>query len=129
MQPAVFLDLALELPGRPTGVTERQYCALRALAARDRFEDVEGGGEANAAVNRKRGVLDVEIRRMQHEPASGLDRPALEHLDDAGARRQLNEFGGRDHLELNEKFGEPDVGCRLVDDDAHRALGRVRADI
>src|SRR5437660_5987076 len=129
MQPAVFLDFALELTGRPAGVTERQYRALRALAARDRFEDVEGGGEANAVVDRQRGILDVEIRRVQHESASGLDRPALEHLDDAGARRQLNELGGRDDFELDEKFGESDIGRRLVDDDAHRALGRVRADV
>src|SRR5262249_28524970 len=129
MQPAVFLYFALELPWRPAGIAERQHRALRALAARDRLEDVERRGEANALVDRQGRVLDEKIRGVQHESASGLDRAALEHLDDAGAWRKLNEFGGRDHLKLDEKFGESDVRRRLIDDNAHGALGRVRANV
>src|SRR3954464_9612328 len=48
MQPAVLLQLVLKLARRPSGVAERQDRARRTAAARDRLEDVERGGEADA---------------------------------------------------------------------------------
>src|SRR5437868_1390223 len=47
MQPAVILDLALELARRPMGVTEREHRGLWTFSARDRFQDVEGRGQAD----------------------------------------------------------------------------------
>src|SRR5688572_9201436 len=57
MQPAVLVDLALELARRPAGIAEREHGVGGAVAARDRLEDVERGGEADAVVDRQRGVL------------------------------------------------------------------------
>ena len=66
----------------------------------------------------------IEIVRMQHEAALGLDRAALEHLHAARARGQLDQVGRRDHVELHQQVGEADVRGRLVDDDeACRTLG------
>src|SRR5262245_21206078 len=83
MQPAVMLDLVLELAWRPPGIAERQDRAARSVPARDRLEDIERRGQANAFADRQRRVLDEEVARMQHEPALGIDRSALEHLDAA----------------------------------------------
>src|SRR5215475_9964219 len=41
VQPAVLIDLGLELTGRPAGVAEREHGPLRPFAARNRLEDVE----------------------------------------------------------------------------------------
>src|SRR5262249_2348814 len=87
MQPAVMLDLVLELAGRPAGIAEREDRALRPVAASDRLENVERRGEADALVDRQRPVLDEEVARVQHEAALGIDRTALEHFDAAGAGR------------------------------------------
>src|SRR5262245_6022473 len=123
MQPAVMLDLVLELAWRPPGIAERQDRATRSVPARDRLEDVERRGQANAFADRQRRVLDEEVARMQHEPALGIDRPALEHLDAARAPRKLDEVGRRNDVELHQEIGKADVRRRLVDDDAHGALG------
>src|ERR1043165_4300547 len=64
VQPAVLVDLVLELAGRPARIAERQHGALRSVAARDRLKDVERGGEAHALVDRQRRVLDEEVARM-----------------------------------------------------------------
>jgi hypothetical protein len=42
MQPAIVLDLGLELPRRPAGVAKRENGARRALVAGDGFENIEG---------------------------------------------------------------------------------------
>src|SRR3954447_13376118 len=81
MQPAVLLYLVLELARRPARIAERQDCARRAVAARDRLEDVQRRGEADAFVDRQRRVLDEEVGAVQHEAALGLHRPALQHSD------------------------------------------------
>jgi hypothetical protein len=39
---------------------------VRPVAARDRLEDVDRGGEANAFVNRQRRIFDKEVGRMQN---------------------------------------------------------------
>ena len=88
IEPAVLGDLVLELPRRPARIAEREHRALRTLAVRDRLQDIERRGEADAVVDRQGRVLDEEIGRVQHEAAPGLDRPALEHLHGAGLARQ-----------------------------------------
>ena len=61
VQPAVALNFVFELAGRPAGIAERQDRAGRSVAARDRLENVDGGGEADSVVDRQRRVLDEEI--------------------------------------------------------------------
>ena len=129
VQPAIVLQLVLELARRPAGIAERQDRAGRACAPRDRLEDVEGRGEADALVDRQGGVLDEEVGAVQHEAALGLDRAALQHGDFASLGRQLDLLGLGDHVELHQQVGEADVRGGLVDDDAHRALGRMRAHV
>ena len=43
---------------------------------------------------------------MQHEAALGIDRPTLEHLHIAGARRQLDHIRRRNDLELHQEIGK-----------------------
>src|SRR5215467_12026090 len=62
---------------------------------------------------------------MQDKAAACFDRPALEHLHAASARRQLNEIGSADDLELHQQVWKTDMRRRLIDDDAHGALRRV----
>src|ERR1700676_4462878 len=52
VQPAVLVNLALELAGRPARIAEREHRAGGSVAARNRLEDVESGGETNALVDR-----------------------------------------------------------------------------
>ena len=66
---------------------------------------------------------------MQHEAAAGLDRPALQHFHGLGGFRQLDLVGLLDDVELHQQFGKVDAAGGPVDDDAHRAFGRMRADI
>src|SRR5262249_39199437 len=51
MQPAVMLDLVLELARRPPGIAERQDRAARSFPARDRLEDVKRCGQADAFID------------------------------------------------------------------------------
>ena len=129
MQPTVLLDFLLELARRPAGIAERQDGIVRAGAARNRLQDVERGGEADALVDRQRRILDEEVGRMQHEAAPGFHRPTLEHFDVLGLGRQLDTLVRRDHFQLHQQIGKFDVPRRLIDDDAHGAFVRVRADI
>jgi hypothetical protein len=66
---------------------------------------------------------------MQHEAAPGFDRPAFEHPDVFRPHRQFDPLGLRDDVELHQQIGKFDVRRRLVDDDAHGAFGRVRANV
>src|SRR6266487_1731769 len=77
VQPAVMLDLVLELARSPAGIAERKDRAARPVAARDRLEDVERGGETDALVNRQRRVLDEEVARMQDKAALVSTGPPL----------------------------------------------------
>ena len=47
----------------------------------------------------------------------------------APAARQLDQHRRRDDIELHQQIGEVDIRRRLIDDDAHRAFGGMRADI
>src|SRR6476646_7481282 len=116
MQPAIVLQLALELARRPAGIAERQDRARRAGAAGDCFENIECGGEADALIDRQGGVLDEKVG-------------ALQHGDVAGARRKLNLLGLGNDVEFYQKVRKVDVRGGLVDDDAHRALRRVSAHV
>ena len=129
MQPAIALDLVFKLAGRPAGIAEREDGAGRPIAARYRLENVDRGGETDAVVDRQRRVLDEEIGRVQHEAALGLDRSAAHDFHRAGARRQLDHVGLGYDIELHQQVGKVDVRRRVIDDDAHRAFGRMRADI
>jgi diguanylate cyclase (GGDEF)-like protein/PAS domain S-box-containing protein len=129
MQPAIFLDLVLELPRRPARIAEREHGRERSVAARDRLEDIERRGEADALVDRQGRVLDKKIGRVEDETAAGLDRTAFEHLHGARTLRQLDQVGRRNHIQLHQEVREGHVDRQLIDDDAHRTLGRMGADI
>src|SRR5262249_26136292 len=66
---------------------------------------------------------------MQDKAALGVDRTALEHLHAAGAPRKLDQLSRGDNLELHQEVGKADVRRRLIDDNAHGALGGMRANI
>src|ERR1700730_3071778 len=61
VQPAIILNLGLELPGRPARIAERPQSAPRAVAFRDRLEDVKRRGEADAVIDRQGRILDEII--------------------------------------------------------------------
>ena len=124
-----MLNFGLELAGRPAGIAEGEDGACRSIATRYRLENIERRGKRDPFIDRQRRILDEKIAGVQHEAAFGFNRTAHEHLDRAGARRQFDQIGGRQHLELHEQVGKVDIGRRLIDDDAHRAFGRMRAHI
>src|SRR5579862_899719 len=66
---------------------------------------------------------------MQYKSAFALHRPAAHHLHYAGSTRQLDHVGSRYHVELYQQIRKFDVRRRMIDDDAHGALGRMRAHI
>src|SRR5436305_7495886 len=76
MQPAIALDLGLELAWRPAGIAEREDGVLWSGTLADRAQNVHRRGEADAIVDPERRVVDVEIAGMQHEAAAGIDRAA-----------------------------------------------------
>ena len=67
--------------------------------------------------------------RVQHEAALGLDRAAAQHLHALGLARQADQLVGGDDVELDQQIRKARVGRRLVDDDAHRAILGMGADI
>src|ERR1043166_708074 len=123
VQPAVLVDLAFKLAGRPAGIAEREHCVQRAAAGRYGREEVERRGETHAVVDRQRRILDEKVARMQHEATARLDRPALEHLDAIGVRRKLNWLVLANHVQLLQEVAKIDIRGGLVDDDTHRAFG------
>ncbi len=129
VQPAIVLDLVLELARRPAGIAQRQDRVLRSGALGDRLEDVHRRGQADAVVDIQRRVLDEEIARMQHEAAAGIDRAALLHLHGLGVFRQLDLVGLLDDVELYQQAGKIDAAGRAVDDDAHRPFRGMRAHV
>src|SRR5215470_17795314 len=65
-------------------------------------------------------IGSVEFSMKKSAECSTKPRPVS-----AGALRQLDQIRRRDDLELDQQVGEVDVGGELIDDDAHRAFGRV----
>ncbi len=76
VEPAVGLDLALELARRPAGVAEREDRAVGTAAGGDRLQDVDGRRKADAVLDRQRRVVDEVVGAVQHEAAPRLDRTA-----------------------------------------------------
>ena len=113
MQPTIMLDLVLQLARRPAGIAQRQDGAARSAAARDRLENVESCGEADALVDRQGRVLDHEVARVQHEAALGIDRAALEHLDAADPPGELDQVRRRDDLELHQEIAVDVIGAGI----------------
>src|SRR6185503_17399363 len=77
-EPAIRLDLGIELAWAPAGVAEGEEALARTFAATDRAQDVHRRGKADIAHHQRR-LLGV-IGRMQHEAARRLDRAADMHL-------------------------------------------------
>src|SRR5262249_5476961 len=108
---------------------ERQQGTPGAVALGDRLENVKRGGETDAVIDRQRGTIDEVVVRVQDKPAAGFHRPALEHLDGAGAYRQLDDIAVGEYIELHQQVRKLDVAGRLVDDDAHGSFRRMCANI
>ncbi len=129
MQPAIALDLGLELARRPAGIAERENGVLGAGTVGDRTQDVDGGGEADAVVDPQRRIFDIEVAGMQHEAAAGIDRAAAQNFHAFGILRQPDVLALLDDAELLQQLGKVDAAGRMVDDDAHRALGGMGTEI
>ena len=126
-QPLAWISLS-SWPGAPAGVPERQDRPVRPLAAGNRLEDVDGGGERHAVVDRQRGIGHVVVGAVQHETAARLDRAADMHLAFRSSRATSSPLPPS-MLSWLEQLAEADVRRALVDDQAHGAFGRVRAHI
>jgi hypothetical protein len=129
VEPAVGLDLLLQLAGRPAGIAQRQEGAGRAAPAGDRPQDVERGRQAHAVGDGQRGAFREEVGRMEHEPPARLHRPAPMHAHLVHRSRERRVLRRVCDLELNQQVAQTDLGKELVDDDAHGALRRMGADI
>jgi hypothetical protein len=66
---------------------------------------------------------------MQNEAALGFDRSPAHHFYAAGARRQPDDVGRGNDVQLHQKVGEIDVRRWMIDDNAHRPFRRMRADV
>ena len=129
MQPAIVLDLGFQLARRPAGITQRQDGMLGTRALRDRLQDVDGRGEADVVIDPQRRILDEKVAGMQHETAAGIDRTALQHLHRLAMVGHLDLVRALDDVELHQKLRKVDAPCRMIDDDAHGALGGMRAQV
>ena len=129
MQPAIGLDLGLELARRPAGIAERKDALARPGALGDGLQDVERRGQADAVVDRQRRVVDKEIARMQDEAAARLTGPPFSTFIDSTSAGQLDALGFGDDVELHEEIRKIDGAGGLVDDDAHGAFRGMGADI
>ena len=96
---------------------------------RDRLQYVHGRGEADVLVDLAASRPAGRIAGMQHEAAAGIDRAALEHLHRLRVLRHLDLVRALDNVELHQKLRKVDAPCGVVDDDAHRAFGGMRAHV
>ena len=124
-----MLDFRLELPRLPTGIAQRQDCPVRPGALGDRAEYVDRGGQRDAVIDRQGRVVDEVIGRVEDEAPARFDRAALQDADRLGALRQPDRFLRRDHLKLDQKLREAHLRRRLIDDDSHRAVLGMGAEI
>ena len=129
VEPAVVLHLGFELPGGPAGVTQGKHRAVGPRSAGDGPQDVDGGGQRDAAVDRQGRIVDEEVVGVQHEAATRLDGAALQHLHRAGTARQFDRFFGIDDLELNQQVRKADLARGAVDDDTHRPFLGMGAEV
>ena len=113
-EPAIGLDLGIELPRPPAGIAQREEAAGRPVAAADGAQDVEGRGQRELAAHHQRAGLDV-IGRMEDEAAARLDRAAEMNMR-AVARTLAVDF------ELLQQLVDGDLVDQLVDHEPHRPL-------
>ncbi len=66
---------------------------------------------------------------MQNEAAARLDRTAAQHPDRLGARRQANLLAPGNDVELHQQLGELDLIGAMIDDDPHRAIFAMGAQV
>src|SRR5487761_87647 len=120
-QPAVRLDLGIELAGSPAGIAQRQQAAFGSAAAADGAQDFERGGERDVAADDQRAVLDI-IGRVQHETPSGLDRTAEMDVPVIALNLGLD-------AELLHQRGPRHVVEQPIDHQPHRAVFVVGTEI
>ena len=129
MQPAVVLDFGFQLARRPAGIAEREH---RAGRTRRRSRSPSGCRASRSGRCRRRSA-SVEFSMKKSAECSTKPRPVSTGppfstlTSSAAAGPRSVRF--RNDVELHQQIGEIDVGGRLVDDDAHRAFGRMRAHI
>jgi hypothetical protein len=121
-EPAVAGHFLVELALAPPGIAERHDPLLGAPPLGDRAQHVDRPGHreqlAILAVDVER-ILPAPVARMDHEPASGLDRAAVV---DRAVRRLA-----RVDLELPQQPAEGDSRALVADADPDRAVFVMRA--
>jgi EAL domain-containing protein (putative c-di-GMP-specific phosphodiesterase class I) len=130
MQPAVGLDLVLELPRPPAGVSKRQDRPVRARPAGDCPQDLHRGRERDVIVDRQRRIGGEIVRAVQHEAEPRVHRPAdlNVHVDQARALDRA-ALGLCPDAEFLQQLRKADMRRPLVDDQAHGPLRGVRAHV
>src|SRR5947209_12996006 len=73
VQPAIVLDFGLKLARCPAGIAERVDGAIRPCPFGNGAQDVDGGSQRDAIVNRQRGIVDEVIGGMQDKASARLD--------------------------------------------------------
>src|SRR5581483_8199458 len=94
-EPAIGLDLVVELPWTPAGIAQRQQALPRAAAAGDVAQDIEAGGQCDIAAD-GHGAVVMVVGRMQHEAAAGLHRAPEMDADVAPEGRPLDPELGQE---------------------------------
>jgi hypothetical protein len=74
-------------------------------------------------------LIDVEVGGVEHEAALGIDRSAHQHRHVTDALAKADRIGLAGDVELDQEIRHAQIRDRLVDDDAHRPVRRVRAEI
>src|SRR5258708_12635131 len=69
MQPAILLNLALELPAPPSRIAERQQPLPRTAAFSSCLEDVQRGVPPNTLLTQQPPLLPHENACTQYQPA------------------------------------------------------------
>jgi len=113
-EPAVRLDLGVELTRPPAGISQREEAPRRPLAAANGAQDVERRGQGEmVADDQGRGLLVVG--GMEHEATAAFDRAAEMHVALQPKPRRLDP-------ELAQELGQAQLLDELVNDNAERAL-------
>ena len=119
LQPAIGLDLGIELARTPSGIAKGQEALPRTGTASDVAQDVDRRGERDAAIYRQRSFA-VIVGCVQHEAPPGFDRPAEMHANFVSAE------GGLD-AKLLQQIRESDRMDQPVHHQPHRPFRGVGA--
>ena len=120
-EPAVLLDLILQLTRGPSRVAERQHGVFRSASGGYRLEDLQRRGQADVVVDGQGRILNEIVGAVQNKPACRFDRTAPVHAHVIGQFRQSDLLIVGNDVELDEEVAKRDLRCRLVDGDAHGA--------